>query len=356
MSQNNKHFPWVDRIGNPAQIGGIETSIIDNGPGRGTRIAWINTGTGLRYKLVIDRAMDIADAFYNQHSLAWLSHTGITAGRSASVSGLEWLYSFGGGLLATCGLTHMGGPEDDETGHRGLHGRISNTAAVLESICQPDPAMGKLDMSITGTVKETKLFGPNFELRRTVSGTLGQPRIRIEDTVTNRGSTTWPHMMLYHCNFGWPLADAESEFIWKGNWASRGNPGDDEIFNENHDFMKCQPPMDSHATGEACVFIDPKTDDEGFCNIGLINPKLSLAVRMKYDKKQLPWLTNWQHWGKGEYVTGIEPGTNPPIGQNKAKQQGQLIYLEPGQSRSYKLEIEVLTDKNKIDNFKAKGL
>ena len=39
---------WQDKIVNAAQLGGIETSVIDNGPGRGTRIAWINTGTGLR--------------------------------------------------------------------------------------------------------------------------------------------------------------------------------------------------------------------------------------------------------------------------------------------------------------------
>ncbi len=69
---------WKGKIANHNQLGGIETSVIDNGAGRGTRIAWINTGTGLRYKVVIDRAMDIADAFYNKHSLTWISHAGIT--------------------------------------------------------------------------------------------------------------------------------------------------------------------------------------------------------------------------------------------------------------------------------------
>ena len=47
---------------NPAQLGGIETSVLDNGPGRGVRVAWVNTGGGLRYKVVIDRGLDIADA------------------------------------------------------------------------------------------------------------------------------------------------------------------------------------------------------------------------------------------------------------------------------------------------------
>ena len=54
---------WTDKISNTAQLGGIETSVLDNGRGRGTRIAWINTGAGLRFKIVLDRAMDIADAF-----------------------------------------------------------------------------------------------------------------------------------------------------------------------------------------------------------------------------------------------------------------------------------------------------
>ena len=75
---------WHNKISNTAQLGGIETSVIDNGAGRGTRIAWINTGTGLRFKVVIDRAMDIADTFYNEHSLAWLSHSGITPAQPMS--------------------------------------------------------------------------------------------------------------------------------------------------------------------------------------------------------------------------------------------------------------------------------
>jgi len=52
---------WQDKVGNHSQIGGIETSVLDNGLGKGTRIAWINTGSGLRYKVVIDRGLDIVE-------------------------------------------------------------------------------------------------------------------------------------------------------------------------------------------------------------------------------------------------------------------------------------------------------
>ena len=69
---------WHNRISNTAQLGGIETSVLDNGAGKGTRIAWINTGTGLRYKVVTDRAMDIADAFYNDRCFDHYLHSPYT--------------------------------------------------------------------------------------------------------------------------------------------------------------------------------------------------------------------------------------------------------------------------------------
>ena len=62
---------WSDKVGNVSQVGGIETSVLDNGISRGMRVAWINTGAGLRFKVLIDRAMDIADAAYNQYNLVW---------------------------------------------------------------------------------------------------------------------------------------------------------------------------------------------------------------------------------------------------------------------------------------------
>jgi len=155
MAKKDSKLSWKDKVINNAQVGGIETSILDDGPDKGTRIAWVNTGAGLRYKVIIDRGLDIVDAFYNQYSLAWLSHGGVTTARPDANRGLEWLYSFAGGLLTTCGLTHVGGPETDEFGERGLHGRISNIPGKVESIVQPDLTAGKFQMSITAVMKES---------------------------------------------------------------------------------------------------------------------------------------------------------------------------------------------------------
>src|SRR5690606_28952645 len=123
-----------------------------------------------RYKVVIDRAMDIAEAAFNEHNLVWISELGVTPPEPFSDEGADWLRTFGGGLVVTCGLSHFGPPENDDNGtRRGLHGRISNVPAEIISIVQPNPRQGKMEMSITGLIKETQLFGPGFELRRTIS-------------------------------------------------------------------------------------------------------------------------------------------------------------------------------------------
>ena len=343
---------WSDKLSNVSQVGGIETAILDNGLGRGVRIAWINTGSGLRFKVVIDRAMDIADAFYNQYSLTWLNHSGISAPEPFSNRGIDWLRTFGGGLITTCGLSHVGGPDTDELGERGLHGMISNSPAEIESIIQPDPARGIFTMSITGIIKQTQIFGPSLELRRTISATLGKPSIQIHDEVINRGNIVAPHMLLYHCNFGWPLADEGALILYRDQKLAKDNSQNKGEAVSTDRFKKCPASLEAHnGNGEAVDFIDIAADNEGNCFCGIQNKKIGIAVTLQFSKKQLPWLTNWQHWAKGEYVTGIEPGTHPPIGQAKARKEGSLILMEPGESRRYDLELNVLTDENSIQTF-----
>ncbi|MBL0745527.1 aldose 1-epimerase family protein [Chryseolinea lacunae] len=350
MQESSTQPAWHNKLSHAAQLGGIETSVLDNGPGRGTRIAWINTGTGLRYKVVIDRAMDIVDAFHNQHSLAWISHLGVVAPQPFSNRGVDWLKTFAGGLLTTCGLSHVGGPEADEFGERGLHGPISNLAAEIESIVQPDPVNGKLDMSITGRMRQTTTFGPSMELRRTISGTLGQASLRVHDEVINVGNIPAPHMLLYHFNFGWPLLDEGTALLWNGTWQSLNT--DPKIFKEGNDFKRCPAPLEAHrGKGEEAAAIDPVADSNGTWSCGVHNAKLGLAVALRFKKQQLPWLINWQHWAPGEYVSGIEPATHPPIGQAAARKQNTLIHLAPGERRHYDLELEVLDNPTRIQQF-----
>jgi hypothetical protein len=232
---------------------------------------------------------------------------------------------------------------------------VSNIPAELISVMQPNPVEGDMEMSISGIIKQTSIFGPSLELKRTISGTLGHAVIRIHDEIINRGNTAAPHMLLYHCNFGWPLVDEGTEILWSGEWESPGDKTENKIFKKGNNFHQCPSPMKAHnGTGEEVAFINIDSNEEGVCQCGLYNSRIGIALRMKFKKKQLPWLTNWQHWGEGEYVTGLEPGTNPPIGQAKARKDNTLLYLEPGEKNSYDLEIEIINNNREIEEFLKK--
>ena len=117
---------------------------------------------------------------------------------------------------------------------------------------------------------------------------------------------------------------------------------DDRLFAGEHDYSQCCAPIPEHrGGGESCGFITPEPEEDGLCHAGVVNEKLHLAVWMRFDSRQLPCMTNWQHWGPGEYVTALEPGTNHPVGQAAARTNNELIMLEPGEERNYELTFSV---------------
>ena len=337
------------KIINPLQLGGIETSVLDNGPGRGTRIAWVNTGSALRYKVLIDRGLDIGDAFFGSHSLSWHSFGGVTAPTRALDKGLDWLRGFYGGLVVSCGPTHLGPPSIRNGEEIGLHGRHSNTPATVESICNPYLNVGKTTMSITGTVRTARVFGPNIELRRTITSELGLPAINITDTFTNIGNETVPHSWFSHMNFGYPLLDVGSELLWSGKITPVA--GSEQYFTRKNKFKIVPEPLPAHkGAGEFCTFIDPKTNRSKMASVGVYNPNLGLAVEIRCDMRQFQRFLNWQHWGpRGEYVSALEPNNCPMWAvPGISHKRGPSHRLRPGQTRTYQTSIVVHTKPSDI--------
>lgn len=345
--------PFADApVMNPSQLGGIETSELDNGPGRGVRIAWVNTGGGLRYKVVIDRGLDIADAEYLGRSLTWHSLTGITAPSPALNRRMNWLRGFYGGLVVSCGPLNTGSPFEQDGEEYGLHGTHSNTRSIVESIVNPDPARGRYEMSITALVRTARVFGPNMELRRTISGTLGEPVIRICDEFLNRDNMPAPLAWLLHINFGYPLLEpGASTYCYAGKVMSRF--GSDDWFAPGHDFRAAPKPQESHrGTGEVFAYIDPRTDAKGNVLAGVVNRKQGFGVRVEFNKKDFPRMGNWQHWGPGGSYTGaIEPMTAGVEGRPKDEELGWLQHLKPGQSRTLRCMLTATSDKKELDQL-----
>lgn len=341
---------------NPAQVGGIEAYTIDDGEARGVRVLCVNTGAGLRYRVLLDRGLDIDQAFLNQHSLAFLTHKGVTPPRRAHDRGIDWLKGFPGGLLTSCGPFNIGLPGEDQGQELGLHGSHSNTAATIESVIQPDPRAGRLGMSVTGVIRYGSLFGPLLELRRTIRSTLGSNAIDFIDEFVNPGNTDAPHAWLLHINFGYPLVDEESELCYDSPKVEpKEVPEQVSRFRKGVDPKRVPGPLDSHrGFNESVAYLYPRaTDRSGRTTVGIVNRRLGVGVAIRYSTREFPRCVNWQHWGPGEYVTALEPANGTVRGRWVDRKEGILDTIPPGGRKTYRYAIEALTSRDNLEALRA---
>lgn len=339
---------------NAAQVGGIEAYTIDDGAGRGVRALCVNTGGGLRYRVLVDRGLDIDQAFVHQHSLAFLTHRGVSPPANGLERGIDWLGGFPGGLLTSCGPFNIGAPSEDEGQSLPLHGQHSGSAATVESVIQPDVRAGRLRMSVTGVVRYGKLFGPNLELRRTITSTLGENAIDFVDEFFNAGNRPVPHAWLLHINFGYPLVDEGAEFCYDAKVEPLPNPVARERFKPGAPYKRVPAPLDAHrGSTEAVAYLYPRAAGrEGRTTVGIVNRKLNLGVAVRYSTKEFPRCANWQHWGPGEYVTALEPANGSVEGRHLDRERGLLDSIAAGGRKTYRYRIEAVTGRAGVEELR----
>jgi hypothetical protein len=334
---------------NPAQAGGIERYTIDDGAGRGVRALCVNTGAGLRYRVLAERGLDIDQAFFNAHSLAFLTHKGVTPAMRGMDRGIDWLRQFPGGLLTSCGPFNIGPPGTDGGEELSLHGVHSGTPAEIESVTQPDPHAGRADMSITGVLRYGSLFGPCVTLRRMIASRLGANWIDVADEFHNAGNQPVPHAWLLHINFGYPLVDAGAEFCYDAKVEPLPNPIARARFRAGQPYKKVPAPLDAHrGATEAVAYLYPRPRDRrtGLTTVGLVNRRLGVGVAIDYSTLEFPRCVNWQHWGPGEYVTALEPANGSVEGRWTDRERGVLDRLDPGARKTYRYRIRVVSDRS----------
>jgi hypothetical protein len=336
------------RMGNRSQIGGTRAYELSDGPEKGVRAVDFCTGTGFEFTVLPDRGLDISAASYRGMSLAWRSPVGEVAPSFYEPQGLGWLRTFHGGLLTTCGLTHVGGPCQEGGESLGLHGRYSTIPArnvCVDSHWRED----EYTMWVKGDVKQSVLFGENLTLTRKVSATLGQSRLEIEDLVENTGFEKSPFLILYHINAGFPLVDAGTRLVAT---SSSLTPRDEEAEKGKEDYDVMSEPLAGFK--EQVYFHDMKADSEGFAYSGLLNERLRLGLYVKYRNATLPHFVQWKMMGEGAYVVGMEPSNNLLRGRPGEREAGTLVELEPGERISMFLEIGVLSGQREMTTYEKK--
>jgi hypothetical protein len=281
--------------------------------------------------------------------MAWRSSTGDVSPAYFEEPGLGWLRSFYGGLVVTCGFTYAGAPTVDQGKELGLHGRASNLPAsnvYADSAWEGDDYV----MWVQGKVRETALFGENIEMERRITAKLGEPKIWIHDKVTNLSHQETEHMMLYHCNIGFPVVDKGSRLIAP---VTSYKPRDAEAKIDKERYAEFIAPTKGFK--EKCYYLEMAEDEKGIVNAALVNPNFGggngFGLYVKYPKKELPRFIEWKMMGEGWYVVGMEPANCWVEGRDKDRERGILQFLKPGETREYHLEIGVLASQGEIKAF-----
>lgn len=330
------------------QVGGILPCTFDEGRARGTRALRFTTGTGFTVTSIADRSLDLAHAEYQGVPLCWRSPNGDAAPSYYDPSDDHWLRMFFGGLMTTCGLTNFGPAGQDRYGTFGLHGRIDCLPAENVNVFQSWEGDDYV-LQAEGTIRQTRVFGENLRLHRRLSTRLGSSSLHVHDTVTNEGYSRTPHMILYHCNGGFPIL-SEGAQLHVSHRTMRARDAEAEKGIDVWNTVTSPQPDFAEQ-----VFIHtPVACADGRAAVALVNRKLhhgaGLGISIHFDPQQLPALMQWRMLGEGTYVMGIEPANCPTIeGRVEAEKRGTLPFLEPGETRQYELEFRVLDGRAEID-------
>lgn len=348
MSANNfNKRELLKYTGDYQQVLGVRDYTLNGGKAQGVRAIDVRNGSGLEFTVLPDRGMDIAWLSYRGTNCSYISKTGIVAPQYYSDDGADFLRSFHAGLFTTCGLRNVGSPGVDEGEELGLHGRISNIPAEEVSY-DTEWIDGQAVIRLKGRLREAKLFGENMILSREISCICGESKIKITDHVENYGFRKEPLMLLYHFNLGYPLLDENACFEAPSK-AVRAR--DEEAEKGISTYKNFQKPTPGYA--EQVFYHDLRSDAQGNTCAALLNDRLEMGAVIRFNKQQLFNLVQWKQPGEGEYVLGIEPGNCYVQGRQDARERGVLEYIDPGEIRSFELEVEIVEGKTDLNRIRS---
>lgn len=260
--------------------------------------------------------------------------------------GLGWLDGFNE-LMVRCGFEWSGHPCEDEGKLYTVHGRAGNTPAssVIVQVEKAQPHR----IDIHGLVKEKTFKFADLEIWTCLSVVPGEARFEIHDRVTNRSDYERPYQVIYHTNFGPPLLEAGAHVLAP---FAEVSPFNDRAASELEGWHSCATPTPGY--DETVFNCTAHGTDSGATVAALVNSGETRGVAIRYSNLQLPAFTLWKNTdtlGQG-YVTGLEPGTNPPYQRVIEREMGRIRRLAPKETVQCDLAVEALTSQDAVAELK----
>ena len=332
---------------------------LSGGRQSGVEIIELSNGV-VTLRICPTRGMGIIDGSFggpaggppNGHTLGWQSPV-----REIVHPAYINLYDLGGRgahygfneLLNRCGIEWSGAMGEDEAvdnmGNRTpvflpLHGKVGWTPASRVELAASDG-----EVCLEGDVPEQNVFGVNYLLKTRLTLRAGTSRIEIRDTLCNLGALPGEYEMLYHINFGPPILEAGSRYY--ANY-QRVVPRDS--------FAAAGMGNLSSFPGPSAGFIEQvflfrgAPDDAGWAHQLLANADQTLAVRVSYGVRTLPYVILWKRCAALEegYVAGLNPCSDLPSTRRVERAGGRLKTIAAGEEADFSCIIEPIEGPDRV--------
>ncbi len=326
------------RVADLRQLADIRPFELSDGQERGARCLRVRNAAGLDFTVIADRGMGLYDLQFHGVPLAFVTAAGVAHPAYAEHTGPGWLRTWPAGFLTPCGLTQVGNPVVDNGEELGLHGRVSSLPAQHVQ-WSADWQGERYVLWVEGSLRETRAMGVNLILKRRISTTLDEPRLRIEDHIENVGDEPAPLMFLQHFNLGFPVVDFTTRLVLPPHTTTArdevARPGVEQC-------CEFSVPLDGYR--EQVFYHDLQANGGGKAEVQLINPAFAdgkgLGVTWRYAKAEYPVLVQWKMMRAGFYVVGVEPANCHVEGRVRERERGLLQMIAPRELRTFSIEVE----------------
>lgn len=301
-------------ICHPQQLYSVRRMTVSEGKAKGMDIIEVCTAGGLQADILPDTGLDIGQTRYKGTNVTFISKNGYDSTAAISPYENEFLNTFPGGLLYTCGLRTTGGAHRDGDEWHPLHGRYHSLLA--ENVCVD---VEDNTIIIKGTMRETALFGHNLVLKRTIRIPVFGAEVTVSDELTNLTHAPEEYALLYHCNFGYPLISEKAHV-------------------ELPEKRKTSPrtPFAATGIGRETTFDVPTPGEEERVffhedmehKAALVNESEHIRMDLSWSET-LPILAHWRSMASGDYVCGLEPTNCYIMGRKFERENGTLPVLNP---------------------------
>ncbi|CEM61804.1 DUF4432 family protein [Treponema phagedenis] len=329
------------------QIAGIKRYTFNSGMEKGIAAIEVRNGSGLNFTVLESKNMDIYQMEYKGINLGFYYKNRMVAPERFVAVENEFLAYAGGGMMYTTGLQNSGPANTDEGLYQPLHGRIHAMSADNIFAEAAYDESGIFRIKVGGRTRESRLFGHNLTLARTISTEMDSNTIEIKDLIENETCRDTFFSLMYHFNFGYPFLDEDTEIILppKTQTATR-TESSKKYFAERYRMSK---PIDNFE--EHLYYHDIPADTNGMSHILVVNKKLTLAVHIQFNKNVLPFMGEWKSMGSGDYALGILPATNLLRGRQEEKAARTLTSIPAFSSVAAHLLFTVLDSDTEIEKL-----